>query len=301
MKDGEVTKISYEGEVYTKVETEAMSGDIIRYKDDYVDTPSNDFFKVIGDQYEDNVGSTLSIDGWGGHHKYTTFSNHGNQSDIEDRVSALETRVGALEKVGVGIKTVQAGDIIRITDGLGNRNGEEMTVASVSSSGDVIRVEETDERLNIGEIDFEIIGRKEKPKFAEGDYVKVIGETLYGDITEGTYAKVNELSQFKDGLHRIELIDGSEYDLAFTISLEKVELTDGGLSFLKAGREPGEIEKGDIVIGREKCVGRRVFGEVKVVGIDLIDVVNHAGNYFITNKKDVILVAPASARVDKDA
>src|SRR5690625_1491609 len=198
-------------------------------------------------------------------------------------------------------KPVQAGDIIRITDGLGKRNGEKMTVASVNSSGDVIRVEETDERLNIGEIDFEIIERKEKPKFVEGDYVKVIGETLYGDITEGTYAKVNELSQFKDGLHRIELIDGSEYDLAFTISLEKVELTDGDLSFLKAGREPGEIEKGDIVIGREKCDGRRVFGEVKVVGIDLIDVVNHAGNYFITNKKDVILVAPASARVDKDA
>ena len=57
-------------------------------------------------------------------------------------------------------KSVQAGDIIRITDGLGKRNGEAVTVASVSSSGDVIRVEETDERLNIGGIDFEIIGRK---------------------------------------------------------------------------------------------------------------------------------------------
>src|SRR5690625_3473355 len=86
-------------------------------------------------------------------------------------------------------KPVQAGDIIRITDGLGKRNGEAMTVASVSSSGDVIRVEETDERLNIGEIDFEIIGRKEKPKFAEGDYVKVIGETEFGNIAEGSYAK----------------------------------------------------------------------------------------------------------------
>src|SRR5690625_3663046 len=301
MKDGEVTKISYEGEVYTKVETEAMSGDIIRYKDDYVDTPSNDFFKVIGDQYEDNVGTTLSIDGWGGHHKYTTFSKYKNQANIEDRISALETRVGALEKVGVGIKSAQAGDIIRITDGLGKRNGEAMTVASVSSSGDVIRVEETDERLNIGEIDFEIIERKEKPKFAEGDYVKVIGETFYGDITEGTYAKVSELSQFEDGLHRIELIDGSDYDRAFTISLEKVKLPDGELSFIRAGREPGEIEKGDIVKGSDKYIAHLFFGETEDVAIDIIGVRDHDGRYYAASKKDVILVAPASARVDKDA
>src|SRR5690625_4935479 len=89
-------------------------------------------------------------------------------------------------------KPVQAGDIIRITDGLGKRNGEKMTVASVNSYGDVIRVEETDERLNIGEIDFEIIGRKEKPKFAEGDYVKVIGETFYGDITRSEERRVGK-------------------------------------------------------------------------------------------------------------
>ena len=198
-------------------------------------------------------------------------------------------------------KPVQAGDIIRITGGLGKRNGEKMTVASVSSSGDVIRVEETDERLNIGEIDFEIIERKEKPKFAEGDYVKVIGETFYGDITEGTYAKVRELSQFEDGLHRIELIDGSEYDLAFTISLEKVELTDGDLSFIRAGREPGEIEKGDIVKGSAKYIAHLFFGETEDVGIDIIGVRDHDGRYYAASKKDVILVSPASARVDKDA
>src|SRR5690625_3396588 len=89
-------------------------------------------------------------------------------------------------------KPVRAGDIIQITDGLGKRNGEKMTIASVSSSGDVIRVEETDERLNIGEIDFEIIGRKEEPKFVEGDYVKVIGETLYGDITRSEERRVGK-------------------------------------------------------------------------------------------------------------
>lgn len=198
-------------------------------------------------------------------------------------------------------KPVQAGDIIRITDGLGKRNGEKMTVASVNSYGDVIRAEETDERLNIGEIDFEIIGRKEKPKFAEGDCVKVIGDTFYGDITEGMYAKISELSQFEDGLHRIELIDGSEYDLAFTISLEKAELTDGDLSFIKAGREPGEIEKGDIVKGRARHTNHMFFGETEDVGFDIIGVRSHDGSYYAACKKDVILVAPASARVDIDA
>src|SRR5690625_2494352 len=144
-------------------------------------------------------------------------------------------------------KPVQAGDIIRITDGLGKRNGEKMTVDSVSSSGDVIRVEETDERLNIGEIDFEIIERKEKPKFAEGDYVKVIGETYFGDITEGMYSKIIELNHRGGGQHILELIDGSDIDKAPSNSLEKVELTDGDLSFLRAGREPGECRVGDIV------------------------------------------------------
>src|SRR5690625_3777343 len=301
MKDGEVTKISYEGEVYTKVETEAMSGDIIRYKDDYVDTPSNDFFKVIGDQYEDNVGTTLSIDGWGGHHKYTAFSKYKNQANIEDRVSALETRVGALEKVEEENQPVQAGDIIRITDGLGKRNGEKMTIASVSSSGDVIRVEETDERLNIGEIDFEIIGCKEKPKFAEGDYVKVIGETFYGDITEGTYAKVSELNQFEVGLHRIDLIDGSDCDLAFTISLEKVELTDGDLSFIRAGREPGETITGDLVRVKYGCGAPLKEGEIYEVESPsnnrLSTIVTDEGWLVIVSE----LVAPASARVDIDA
>src|SRR5690625_4291003 len=232
MKDGEVTKISYEGEVYLKTD-EARKYDIIQItSDSYADTDKGGFYKVAdayGDNvdFRDNIGTTQSrINGHRG--TFDIFrKSYVNSPTHEDRISALETRVGALEKVGVGIKTVQAGDIIRITDGLGNRNGEEMTVASVSSSGDVIRVEETDERLNIGEIEFEIIERKEKPKFAEGDYVKVIGETVYGDITEGAYAKIVELNPYDSNNHKIEIIDGSEYDFAPTHYLEKVELTDG--------------------------------------------------------------------------
>src|SRR5690625_905840 len=198
-------------------------------------------------------------------------------------------------------KPVQAGDIIRITDGLGKRNGEAMRVASVSSSGDVIRVEETDERLNIAEIDFEIIGCKEKPKFAEGDYVKVIGETFYGDITEGTYAKVSELNQFEVGLHRIDLIDGSDCDLAFTISLEKVELTDGDLSFIRAGREPGETITGDLVRVKYGCGAPLKEGEIYEVESPsnnrLSTIVTDEGWLVIVSE----LVAPASARVDIDA
>ena len=198
-------------------------------------------------------------------------------------------------------KPVQAGDIIRITDGLGNRNGEKMTVASVNSSGDVIRVEETDERLNIGEIDFEIIERKEKPKFAEGDYVKVIGETFYEDITEGMYAKIVGLSPYRKDQYKIELIDGLDFDFAPAHFLEKVELTDGDLSFIRARREPGEIEKGDIVKGISGFGDRRFFGETEDVGIESIGARDHDGRYFAAYKKDVILVAPASARVDINA
>src|SRR5690625_1388666 len=205
-------------------------------------------------------------------------------------------------------KPVQAGDIIRITDGRGKRNGEKMTIASVSSSGDVIRVEETDERLNIGEIEFEIIGRKEKPKFAEGDYVKVIGETVYGDITEGAYAKIVELNPYGDGQHKLELIDGSDFDVAHPNSLEKVELTDGDLSFIKAGREPGECRVGDIV-EYDDAVWFANKGLGEVIGMlddrvsPLVSAKDYEGgdtNYYLC-KEDVKLVAPASVRVDIDA
>src|SRR5690625_389028 len=205
-------------------------------------------------------------------------------------------------------KSVQAGDIIRITDGLGKRNGEKMTVASVNSSGDVIRVEETDERLDIGEIEFEIIERKEKPKFAEGDYVKVIGETVYGDITEGAYAKIVELNPYDSNNHKIEIIDGSEYDFAPTHYLEKVELTDGDLSFLRAGREPGECRVGDIV-EYDDAVWFVNKGLGEVVGMlddgvsPLVSAKDYEGgdtNYYLC-KEDVKLVAPASVRVDIDA
>src|SRR5690625_1169791 len=303
MKDGEVTKISYEGEVYLKTD-EARKYDIIQItSDSYADTDKGGFYKVAdayGDNvdFRDNIGTTQSrINGHRG--TFDIFrKSYVNSPTHEDRISALETRVGALEKVGVGIKTVQAGDIIRITDGLGNRNGEEMTVASVSSSGDVIRVEETDERLNIGEIDFEIIGRKEKPKFAGGDYVKVSGETFYEGVTVGLYANIVDLNPYGAGQHKLELIDRSDFDVAPPNSLEKVELTDGDLSFIRAGREPGEIEKGDIVKGSDGYTNRMFFGETKYENVDIIGARDHDGRYYATYKKDVILVAPASARVD---
>src|SRR5690625_4496630 len=183
-----------------------------------------------------------------------------------------------------------------------------MTVASVYSSGDVIRIEETDERLNIGEIDFEIIERKEKPKFAEGDYVKVIGETYFGDITEGMYSKIIELNHRGGGQHILELIDGSDIDKAPSNSLEKVELTDGDLSFLRAGREPGECRVGDIV-EYDEAMWFENKGLGEVVGMlddgvsPLVSAKDYEGidiNYYLC-KEDVKLVAPASVRVDIDA
>lgn len=140
-----------------------------------------------------------------------------------------------------------------------------------------------------------------------GDYAKVVGETRYGDIDEGTVVKVVEE---RVGLYvvdfgqKIELIDGTDFDRAKAGSLEKYEPTDRELSFLRAGRNFGETKKGDIVEVTDYIAGHNVGVIGLVTGVDeegVALVTAYDGDY--GRKKewyedDLKLVAPASARVD---
>src|SRR5699024_1485386 len=89
----------------------------------------------------------------------------------------------------------------------------------------------------------------EEEVFSEGDYVKVVGETYYGTIGMGfdlgTIAKVGNHFN-RDAGYRIELLDGTDFDRALAESLEKCDLTDREISFLRAGRDIGEVKPGDI-------------------------------------------------------
>ncbi len=118
-----------------------------------------------------------------------------------------------------------------------------------------------------------------------------------------------------DGDYRIDLIDGSDYDYAQPEALEKVELTDEDLTFLKIGRQPGEFKKGDVV----RVVGDRIDNSVNMDGdIGVISALSKAAGFRVTvsgrrgtgnlhGAESLKLIAPAesrvdiSARVDKDA
>lgn len=91
-----------------------------------------------------------------------------------------------------------------------------------------------------------VITDEEFEVFNEGDYAKVIGNTHFGDAEEGDIVKIISDVAYSEGNYKIELLDGSDYDYAKSSSLEKVELSELDLLFVKNGREIGEFKEGDI-------------------------------------------------------
>ncbi|MDR9792724.1 hypothetical protein Q8A72_07005 [Aeribacillus pallidus] len=74
------------------------------------------------------------------------------------------------------------------------------------------RVAELERRLSAIE--------RQSDRLKVGDYARVVGDTYYGDITENSIVKIaSDLDE--DGLHKIELPGGSDYDYARPSSLEK--------------------------------------------------------------------------------
>lgn len=150
----------------------------------------------------------------------------------------------------------------------------------------------------------ELINLSAEPSFglSVGDYAKVTGLTFFGDITEGSYVKIVEDIDY-DGEHKIELIDGSEYDYTKPEALEKVELTDRELTFLKAGREPGEFKVGDLV---EVIDIHHIFPKNSIVEIvkkyfdgDVLTKGSDGTISHLTKPKHLKLIAPVEARVDR--
>src|SRR5690625_5191246 len=103
MKDGEVTKISYEGEEYAKVDEEAKEGDIgLRVKHNVPGIASvGSYYRLKGNRgvysllyYISEKGIALNTSD---ESNFTVFRKISAPSH-EDRISDLETRVDTLEK-----------------------------------------------------------------------------------------------------------------------------------------------------------------------------------------------------------
>lgn len=150
--------------------------------------------------------------------------------------------------------------------------------------------------------EYEVVSKAENNKLKEGDYAKVIGETHFGDIKEGTIVKVDELDSGFG--HLVYLTDRTDFDRAMESSLEKFEPTERELSFLRAGRNIDEVEEGDIVEVTGYNDGHFV-GSVGIVEeirfqnyVDVESIWN--GKRASFTERNVKLIAPASARVDID-
>src|SRR5699024_8629853 len=104
----------------------------------------------------------------------------------------------------------------------------------------------SDMRLATAEERAEYYRKEKAEELKVGDYARVTGETYWGDIGVGAIVKVSKTAD-RDGEYQIYLLYGSDYDYAKHESLEKVDVSQRELSFLRAGRTVGEIKDGDIV------------------------------------------------------
>lgn len=175
-------------------------------------------------------------------------------------------------------------------------------------NGEITRIEYEGDiysRVEGGKSDLRIID-EEPEKFKVGDYVKVVGPTIYGNIKEGTITKITLPINY-DGEYLIELLVESDYDYDYAKphNLEKVEITSRELSFLNAGREINEYKVGDIVRVLSSPVAHpeQSIIEIAVVRLDGIlakgydDDTGGVEEYWY-NEEDFELIAPAESRVD---
>ena len=112
------------------------------------------------------------------------------------------------------------------------------------------RVAELERRLSAIE--------RQSERLKVGDYARVVGDTYYNDITENQIVEIASYLD-EDGIYKIELLDGSDYDYARPSSLEKytehideverskfkkgdkVRLVSGGDKFPLYGFYDGEV------------------------------------------------------------
>jgi len=116
------------------------------------------------------------------------------------------------------------------------------------------RVAELERRLSAIE--------RQSERLKVGDYARVVGDTIYGGITENQIVEIASYLD-EDGIYKIELLDGSDYDYARPSSLEKytehideverskfkkgdkVRLVSGGDKFPLYGFYDGEVYEVD--------------------------------------------------------
>lgn len=159
-------------------------------------------------------------------------------------------------------------------------------------------VSSLDERVTVLENRVDKIEGNDAEKLEVGEYAKVVGDTLLGEVNPGAFVEIESEKDFA-GDYRIRLMDGSDYDYANPEALEKVDLSDEDIKLIKLGRKPGEYKSGDIIKVTE------TFGVLKIDIGDLAEVKKRGpskGTIYMKGSPSYILagelVAPVESRVD---
>lgn len=295
MVDGEITKVSYEGAEFERVEGDAKVGDIIRLTEEARhDVTPGGFYTVRGVrgarvQITDDVNEPHHWD----EDYYDLFRKKHRRLKVGDYAKVVE---------GSDLDEADAGDIVKIIHDDYDRVPFKCDVIKGRRDADYIWAEESDLVLAT---EAEVAEAKAKlaPKFSVGDYAKVVGNTHFSDIVGGAIVKITDLADEAGDL-RFELVGDGDYDYAKPSSLEKVSAEEA--KWAKIGRKVDEYKVGDIVAYDDvEWYKHGEFGEV-VAETDednyiLVSSVDYQGKRIrcVSAPEKHTLITPVEARFDR--
>lgn len=210
---------------------------------------------------------------------------------VSDEITSSKPKVGdkvIVVNVAMGNGEYDVGDVLTVEEVLGS--------TGIRAEGTLIGLYSREYKV----VEISPYETTTTPTIKVGDYVRVVGDTYYDDIDEGTIVKITKKAD-NDGDYKITLLDESDFDLAPASSLEK--LTEKEAKFAEIGRKVDEYKVGDIVEVIEDNYG---LGEVGgIFGVASILVGRYPENklgksaYVGPAGDTVKLITPVEHRFDK--
>ncbi|UNY40617.1 hypothetical protein KLEB271_gp58 [Bacillus phage vB_BauS_KLEB27-1] len=295
MKNGEITKVTYEGAEYERVEGDAKVGDLFLPRKGFHDMTAGSFYEI---EEVDPDGDAYFFDdsGWSAvicSDDYFPFRKKHVRINVGDYAKVIDCAEGW---------KVAQGDFVKVLIDDKKYRPFQCKVQNGEFVGETVWMHESELVLAT---EAEVAEAKAKlvPKFSVGDYAKVGGDTHHRDIVGGAIVKITNLAD-EDGDLRFELVGDDDYDYAKPSSLEKVSAEEA--KWAKIGRKVGEYKVGDIVSYADtNWFGNSGIGEVSEgqllsyqVRIAATDRGGFKNEYYL-NKGRVTLITPVEARFDR--
>lgn len=308
MVGGEITKIAYDGAEYTKVDDIASKNDIAEIVKAWGNQEKGEFYRVIQDEhilYGNDDDTFVYIDGAVCNASETLDAVNlfrktlATTPSIEERVSALESRVDAIESgKATEDEPLKIGDYAKVIGGYVHRY-------EINDIVEVGRIRQDDgamycDRVNDGK--HQIVHKGDLVRATDEEVAKAKAELKRKQITVGTYVKLaikdgkrpsygyGEVSNGDIGVVRsvysagdleidfssqegwlgthddVEIVTAEESEKYQAEFAEKHAKEAERKKWAKIGREVGEFKKGDIVSGIKWSGDDKVYGLIEDIG-----------------------------------